>query len=81
MNSGHRDIFKNLLRAKYFASKVAVSVTTDAVPIHGAHGYSREYPVERFFRDAKIMEMIEGSNQMLQIMISRYGYKELSRND
>ena len=81
MNSGHRDIFKNMLMAKYFASKVAVSVTTDAVQIHGANGYSREYPVERFFRDAKIMEMIEGSNQMLQIMISRYGYKELSRND
>jgi len=81
MNSNSHDIFKNMLMAKYFASKVAVSAATDAVQIHGANGYSREYPVERFFRDAKIMEMIEGSNQMLQVMISRYGYKGKHHNE
>lgn len=58
--------------AKYFASTMAVKVASDAVQIHGANGCSDDYPVQRYFRDAKIMEIIEGSNQMQQIMISKY---------
>ncbi|MBF0468716.1 MAG: acyl-CoA dehydrogenase family protein [Desulfamplus sp.] len=61
--------------AKYFASRTALKVASDAVQIHGANGCSDTYPVERHFRDAKIMEIIEGSNQMQQIIISRYGYQ------
>ncbi|MBF0412526.1 MAG: acyl-CoA dehydrogenase family protein [Desulfamplus sp.] len=61
--------------AKYFASRNALKVASDAVQIHGANGCSDNYPVERHFRDAKIMEIIEGSNQMQQIIISRYGYQ------
>ncbi|MBF0230245.1 MAG: acyl-CoA dehydrogenase family protein [Desulfamplus sp.] len=61
--------------AKYFASRTALKVASDAVQIHGANGCSDSYPVERHFRDAKIMEIIEGSNQMQQIIISRYGYQ------
>jgi glutaryl-CoA dehydrogenase (non-decarboxylating) len=61
--------------AKYFASRVAVQVATDAVQIHGANGCSDRYPVQRYLRDAKIMEIIEGSNQMQQIIISKYGYQ------
>jgi alkylation response protein AidB-like acyl-CoA dehydrogenase len=64
-----------MLMAKYFASNMAVRVTGQAVQIHGANGYTREHPVERFFRDAKIAQMIEGSNEMLQIMLSRYPYR------
>ena len=58
--------------AKYFASTMAVKAASDAVQIHGANGCSDEYPVQRYYRDAKIMEIIEGSNQMQQIMISKY---------
>lgn len=58
--------------AKYFASTMAAKVASDAVQIHGANGCSEDYPVQRYFRDAKIMEIIEGSNQMQQIMISKY---------
>ncbi len=58
--------------AKYFASTMAVKVASDAVQIHGANGCSEDYPVQRYYRDAKIMEIIEGSNQMQQIMISKY---------
>ncbi len=61
--------------AKYFASRAAVKIAGDAVQIHGANGCSDQYPVERYFRDAKIMEIIEGSNQMQQIIISKYGYQ------
>ncbi len=62
--------------AKYFASRNALKVASDAVQIHGANGCSDAYPVERHFRDAKIMEIIEGSNQMQQIIISRYAYQK-----
>jgi glutaryl-CoA dehydrogenase (non-decarboxylating) len=56
--------------AKYFASKTAVEIARDAVQIHGAIGCSSEYPVERFYRDAKIMEIIEGSNEIQEITIA-----------
>jgi hypothetical protein len=62
--------------AKYFTSRIAVKVALDAVQIHGANGCSDRYPVARYLRDAKILEIIEGSNQMQQIIISRYGYQE-----
>jgi alkylation response protein AidB-like acyl-CoA dehydrogenase len=60
--------------AKYFASKMVTKVADDAVQIHGANGCSSEYPVQRYLRDAKIMEIIEGSTQMQQIIIAKYGY-------
>jgi alkylation response protein AidB-like acyl-CoA dehydrogenase len=71
-----RDSLNNMCMAKYHATNMAVRVTNAAVQMHGANGYSRDYPVERFYRDAKIGQMIEGSNEMLQLMISRYGYKK-----
>lgn len=74
--SDDRDSLKNMLMAKYFASNMAVRVANAAVQIHGANGYSRDYPVERCLRDAKIGQMIEGSNEMLQLMISRYAHKK-----
>ena len=62
--------------AKYFASKIANQVASDAVQIHGGNGCSSEYPVERYLRDAKIMEIIEGSTQIQQITIADYGYQQ-----
>jgi alkylation response protein AidB-like acyl-CoA dehydrogenase len=62
--------------AKYFASKIANQVSSDAVQIHGGYGCSSEYPVERYLRDAKIMEIIEGSTQIQQITIADYGYQQ-----
>ena len=61
--------------AKYFASTMAVKVASDAVQIHGGNGCSSDYPVERYFRDAKIMEIIEGSTQIQQITIAESGYQ------
>jgi alkylation response protein AidB-like acyl-CoA dehydrogenase len=62
--------------AKYFASRVATRAASDAVQIHGANGCSDAYPVQRYLRDAKIMEIIEGSTQIQQMMIARHGYEE-----
>lgn len=58
--------------AKYFASTIAFKAATDAVQIHGANGCRADYPVERFMRDAKILEIVEGSTQIQQILIARY---------
>lgn len=62
--------------AKYFASRAAMRAAMDAVQIHGAAGCSTEHSVQRYFRDAKIMEIIEGTNQIQQITIAGYGYQE-----
>lgn len=62
--------------AKYFASTMATKVANDAVQIHGGNGCSSEYPVQRYWRDAKIMEIIEGSTQIQQLTIAEYGYQE-----
>lgn len=66
--------------AKYFASRGAMKAATDAVQIHGANGCSGGYPVQRYLRDAKIMEIIEGSNQIQQLTIADYAYQEEARS-
>ncbi len=70
----HTNATNDILIAKYFASKTAMEVASDAVQIHGANGCSSDYPVQRFLRDAKVMEIIEGSHQMQQIMIAKNAY-------
>jgi hypothetical protein len=65
------------LIAKYFASTTAVRVASDAVQIHGANGCTADYPVARLLRDAKVMEIIEGSTQIQQVAIARYGELDL----
>ncbi|HEX3176620.1 MAG TPA: acyl-CoA dehydrogenase family protein [Methylomirabilota bacterium] len=57
--------------AKCFASDAAMKVSTDAVQIFGGYGYTREYPVERFMRDAKITQIYEGTNQIQRTVIAR----------
>ncbi|MER0446145.1 acyl-CoA dehydrogenase family protein [Streptomyces sp. NPDC006711] len=57
--------------AKCFASDVAMEVTTDAVQLLGGYGYTRDYPVERMMRDAKITQIYEGTNQVQRIVMSR----------
>jgi len=57
--------------AKCFASDVAMKVTTDAVQVFGGYGYVKDYPVERFMRDAKITQIYEGTNQIQRIVVAR----------
>ena len=61
---------KEAAMAKMFASDAAMAVTTDAVQIFGGYGYSREYPVERLMRDAKITQIYEGTNQAQRMVIA-----------
>ena len=61
---------KEAAMAKTFASDIAVKVASDAVQIMGGYGYSREYPVERIMRDAKITQIYEGTNQIQRVVIA-----------
>ncbi|SFI67810.1 acyl-CoA dehydrogenase [Thermoflavimicrobium dichotomicum] len=62
--------------AKCFAGDVAMKVTTEAVQIFGGYGYTREFPVERMMRDAKITQIYEGTNEIQRVVIANYLMKE-----
>jgi alkylation response protein AidB-like acyl-CoA dehydrogenase len=62
---------KEAAMAKLFASEAAMRSTTRAIQIHGGYGYTREFPVERYFRDAKLTEIGEGTSEVQRIVISR----------
>jgi alkylation response protein AidB-like acyl-CoA dehydrogenase len=68
--------FMETMAAKYLASTVAAKAATDAVQIHGANGCTEGFPVARYFRDAKVMEIIEGSTQIQQMTIARFDFQE-----
>jgi alkylation response protein AidB-like acyl-CoA dehydrogenase len=57
--------------AKYFASETAVEVSTDAIQIHGGYGYVKDFPVEKFYRDAKLCTIGEGTSEIQKLVISR----------
>jgi alkylation response protein AidB-like acyl-CoA dehydrogenase len=57
--------------AKVFATDAAMEITTDAVQLFGGYGYCRDYPIEKYMRDAKITQIYEGTNQIQRIVISR----------
>jgi alkylation response protein AidB-like acyl-CoA dehydrogenase len=57
--------------AKYYASEVAVEVATDAVQIHGGYGYTKDFPVEKFYRDAKLCTIGEGTSEIQKLVIAR----------
>jgi hypothetical protein len=57
--------------AKLFATDTAMRVATDAVQVHGGYGYVTEYPVERYMREAKVLQIVEGTNQIQRLVISR----------
>ncbi len=76
MDSNPRDFSKVSGMAKLFASDVAMKVTVDAVQIFGGYGYMREYPVEKMMRDAKILQIYEGTNQIQRNIIGQELIKE-----
>lgn len=73
---GEQNAIMEIMIAKYFTSKMAFNIANDAVQIHGAIGCSSDSAVQRHLRDAKIMEIIEGTSQIHQIQIAEYAYRE-----
>ena len=76
IDSGAKDISKLSAMSKLYASDVAMEVTTDAVQIFGGYGYMRDYPVEKYMRDAKITQIYEGTNQIQRGVIASELIKE-----
>ncbi|GAB4546222.1 MAG: hypothetical protein Fur0020_14990 [Thermodesulfovibrionia bacterium] len=79
IDSGARDISKESAMAKLFATDVAMKVTVDAVQVMGGSGYMRDYPVEKMMRDAKILQIYEGTNQIQRNVIAQALIKEFAR--
>jgi len=71
LKDNNHSIIKEAAIAKLFSSENAMKITTDAIQILGGYGYIREYNVERFFRDAKILEIGEGTSEIQRIIIAR----------
>ena len=61
---------KNVAMAKLYAAQTAMYVTTKAVQLHGGYGYTKDYPVERMMRDAKVTEIFEGTSEVQKMIIS-----------
>lgn len=72
-------ITREAAMAKLFASQTATSVTHDALQVFGGYGYTRDYPVERYFRDARVTEIYEGTSEIQRMVIHRQIYRELER--
>jgi butyryl-CoA dehydrogenase len=66
----HKPFGKQAAMAKYFAAETAMAVTTKCVQLHGGYGYTRDYPVERMMRDAKITEIYEGTTEIQKLVIA-----------
>ncbi len=71
IDAGLPNTTKLAAMAKLFATDVSMEVTTDAVQIFGGYGYMRDYPIEKFMRDAKITQIYEGTNQVQRIVVAR----------
>ena len=67
----HQKVTKQSAMAKYFASEVAVKVSTDAVQIFGGYGYTKDFPVEKYYRDSKLCTIGEGTSEIQKIVIAR----------
>jgi butyryl-CoA dehydrogenase len=72
-----RPFTKEAAMAKLFCSEVAMRATLKAVQIHGGYGYTKDYPVERYMRDAKIGEIGEGTSEIQRMVIARHLLKGL----
>jgi acyl-CoA dehydrogenase len=70
VDNGQRASLESAI-AKCYASDIAMQVTTDAVQVFGGYGYMRDYPVEKFMRDAKLIQIYEGTNQIQRVVIAR----------
>jgi len=80
IDSGAKDITKASAMAKTFATDVAMKVTVDAVQVMGGSGYMKDYPVEKMMRDAKILQIYEGTNQIQRNVIGQAIIKELTKS-
>jgi butyryl-CoA dehydrogenase len=80
VDSGAKDVSKESAMAKTFATDLGMKVTTNALQIMGGSGYMKEYPIEKMMRDAKILQIYEGTNQIQRNVIGQAIIKEAAKN-
>jgi alkylation response protein AidB-like acyl-CoA dehydrogenase len=71
LRDAEHDYSLQAAQAKLFCTDVAMSVTTDSVQLHGGYGYITDYPAERYMREAKALQIVEGTNQIQRYVIGR----------
>jgi alkylation response protein AidB-like acyl-CoA dehydrogenase len=71
IDNNHPDKTTYCAMAKRFATDVGFNVCNDALQLHGGYGYIKEYPIERFMRDTRVHQILEGSNEIMQVIIAR----------
>ena len=76
LKNNHKKMIKESAMAKYYASEICVEIATDAVQIHGGYGYTKDFPVEKFYRDSKLCTIGEGTSDIQKLVISREILKE-----
>ena len=79
VDAGIKDVSRDSAMAKMYASDVAMKVTVDALQIFGGYGYMKEYPIEKYVRDAKITQIYEGTNQIQRSIIALQLIKEMAK--
>jgi alkylation response protein AidB-like acyl-CoA dehydrogenase len=75
LKDAHKPVTTASAMAKYYASEVCVRVANDAVQIFGGYGYTKDYPVEKFYRDSKLCTIGEGTTEIQKLVISRNLFK------
>jgi alkylation response protein AidB-like acyl-CoA dehydrogenase len=80
-DAGHRSLTKMAAMSKLYCTDMAMKVTTDAVQIFGGYGYMKDYPIEKYMRDAKITQIYEGTNQVQRMVVARNLIKEAGSLD
>ncbi len=78
---GAKGLGKLSAMCKLFATDVAMQVTTDAVQLFGGYGYVKDYPIEKYMRDAKITQIYEGTNQIQRLVIARSVLREAASGE
>jgi len=76
LKDNHQKVTTISAMAKYYASEICVEIATDAIQIHGGYGYTKDFPVEKFFRDSKLCTIGEGTTEIQKLVISREVLKE-----
>jgi alkylation response protein AidB-like acyl-CoA dehydrogenase len=71
LKNNKKNVTKESAIAKYYTSEIAVQISTDAVQVHGGYGYTKDFPVEKFYRDSKLCTIGEGTSEIQKLVISR----------
>jgi alkylation response protein AidB-like acyl-CoA dehydrogenase len=71
IDEGHPEATQHAAMAKRFATDVGFTVCNEALQLHGGYGYIKDYPIERYLRDLRVHQILEGTNEIMRLIIAR----------